>query len=167
PDHIARDNAGLLCHAMDRTLAARPEALFVFYSSSMVYERMQRPVTEEDALTQPVPLTNYDMQKLFGEFVTRGAHEEMGLEYLIVRPFNAVGGGELPDMTPDGSVDFGMAHVIPDFIYKAMINQTPFEIFGDGAQVRTFTHAQDAADALRVMLQKRARNDDFNVCRNN
>ena len=167
PYRIARDNTELLSHAIDCTLAASPEATFVYFSSSMVYERMQRPVTEEDALTQPVPLTNYGMQKLFGEFVTRGAHEEMGLNYLIVRPFNAVGGGELPDMTADGSVDFGMAHVIPDFIYKAMIKQSPFEIFGDGEQVRTFTHAADAAEALRVMLQKGVRNDDFNVCGNN
>jgi UDP-glucose 4-epimerase len=167
PYRIARDNTELLCHAIDCTLAASPEAVFVYFSSSMVYERMQRPVTEEDALTQLVPLTNYGMQKLFGEFVTRGAHEEMGLEYLIVRPFNAVGGGELPDMTAEGSVDFGMAHVIPDFIYKAMIRQSPFEIFGDGEQVRTFTHAQDAADAVRVMLQKGVKNDDFNVCGNN
>ena len=167
PYRIARDNTAILSHAIDCTLAASPEAIFVYFSSSMVYERMQRPVSEEDALAQPVPLTNYGMQKLFGEFVTRGAHEEMGLSYLIVRPFNAVGGGELPDLAADGSVDFGMAHVIPDFIYKAMIRQSPFEIFGDGQQVRTFTHAQDAADALRVMLEKGVRNDDFNVCGDN
>jgi len=167
PYRIARDNTELLSHAIDCTLAASPQAVFVYFSSSMVYERMQRPVTEEDALTQPVPLTNYGMQKLFGEFLTRGAHEEMGLDYLIVRPFNAVGGGELPDVTADGSVAFGMAHVIPDFIYKAMVGQSPFEIFGDGEQVRTFTHAQDAAEALRMMLQKGVRNDDFNLCGNN
>jgi hypothetical protein len=35
----------------------------------MVYERVQRPVIEEDATTQPPPLTNYRMQKLFGEYV--------------------------------------------------------------------------------------------------
>jgi len=56
----------------------------------MVYERMQRPVNEEDALNQPVPITNYGMQKLFGEFLVRGAHREFGLNYLIVRPFNIV-----------------------------------------------------------------------------
>src|SRR5712671_5676840 len=113
PYRIARDNTQLLCHAIDCTLASSPGALFVYFSSSMVYERMRQPVTEADALLQPVPLTNYGMQKLFGEFVTRGAHEEMGLEHLIVRPFNAVGAGELPDVTTDGSVDFGMAHVVP------------------------------------------------------
>jgi nucleoside-diphosphate-sugar epimerase len=166
PYRIARDNTELLAHAIDSTLASSPEALFVFFSSSMVYERMMRPVTEEDALSQPVPLTNYGMQKLFGEFMTRGAHEEFGLKYLIIRPFNAVGSGELPDFKSDGSVDFGMSHVIPDFIYKAIVKQTPYEIFGDGEQVRTFTHARDVSDALLAILASGAKNDDFNICGN-
>jgi UDP-glucose 4-epimerase len=164
PYRIARDNSEILTHAIDGTLAANPEALFIYFSSSMVYERMTRPVTEEDALQQPVPITNYGMQKLFGEFVTRGAHAEFGLNYLILRPFNAVGSGELPDIKTDGSVNFGMSHVIPDFVYKAMVRQTPFEIFGDGEQVRTFTHAQDVANALGCLLTAGIRNDDFNVC---
>jgi nucleoside-diphosphate-sugar epimerase len=166
PYRIARDNTELLAHAIDSTLASSPEALFVFFSSSMVYERMMRPVTEEDALSQPVPLTNYGMQKLFGEFMTRGAHEEFGLQYLIIRPFNAVGSGELPDFKSDGSVDFGMSHVIPDFIYKAIVKQTPYEIFGDGEQVRTFTHARDVSDALLAILASGTKNDDFNICGN-
>jgi nucleoside-diphosphate-sugar epimerase len=164
PYRISRDNTELLAHSIDATLAAAPEALFVYFSSSMVYEKMMRPVTEEDALTQPVPVTNYGMQKLFGEFMTRGAHQEFGLNYLIIRPFNAVGSGELPDYKHDGSVDFGMSHVIPDFVYKAMVKQTPFEIFGDGQQVRTFTHARDITDGLLKIFEKGVRNDDFNLC---
>lgn len=164
PYRISRDNTQILTHAIDSTLAAAPEALFVFFSSSMVYEKMMRPVTEEDSLTQPVPVTQYGMQKLFGEFVTRGAATEFGLNYLIVRPFNAVGSGELPDFKSDGSVDFGMSHVIPDFVYKAIVKQTPFEIFGDGEQVRTFTHAKDTADGLLAILASGIRNEDFNIC---
>ncbi|HEV3157048.1 MAG TPA: NAD(P)-dependent oxidoreductase [Candidatus Baltobacteraceae bacterium] len=167
PYRIARDNTELLTHAIDATLAAAPDALFVYFSSSMVYERMNRPVTESDALAQPVPLTNYGMQKLFGEFLTRGAREEFDLNYLIVRPFNAVGSGELPEMRSDGTVDFGMAHVIPDFVYKTLVRQTPFEIFGDGEQVRTFTHARDIASGLRQLLATDIRNDDFNFCGDN
>ena len=123
PYRISRDNTELLAHAIDSTLAAAPDALFVYFSSSMIYERMDRPVTEADSSQQPVPITNYGMQKLFGEFMTRGAHQEFGLQYLIVRPFNAVGSGELPDFKSDGSVEFGMSHVIPDFIYKAIVKQ--------------------------------------------
>lgn len=164
PYQISRDNTEILSKAIDCTLAASPKATLLYFSSSMVYERMTRPVTEEDALNQPVPLTNYGMQKLFGEFMMRGANKEYGLNYLIVRPFNAVGSGELPECSKDGQVEFGMAHVIPDFIYKSLIKQTPFEIFGEGNQVRTFTHARDIAEAVRIMLDKGVKNDDFNIC---
>jgi nucleoside-diphosphate-sugar epimerase len=164
PYRIARDNSEILAHSIDATLAAAPESTFVYFSSSMVYEKMQRPVTEEDARTQPVPITNYGMQKLYGEYLVRGAHEELGLRYLTLRPFNAVGSGELPDVTSDGTVEFGMAHVVPDFCYKALVRQTPFEIFGDGEQVRTFTHARDIADALDLLITQDVVNDDFNIC---
>jgi UDP-glucose 4-epimerase len=167
PYRIARDNTEVLSHAIDATLAAAPAATFVYFSSSMVYEKMQRPVTEDDARTQPVPITNYGMQKLFGEYLVRGAHDEFGLTYLTLRPFNAVGSGELPEMHDDGAVEFGMAHVIPDFCYKALTRQTPFEIFGDGRQVRTFTHARDIADAVARLIDGDVRNDDFNICGNN
>jgi nucleoside-diphosphate-sugar epimerase len=167
PYHIARDNTEILCHAIDATLLSAPEATFIYFSSSMVYERVQRPVTEEDAREQPVPITNYGMQKLFGEYVTTGAHDECGLNYLVIRPFNAVGSGELPEVDGAGAVQFGMSHVIPDFIYKALVCQTPFEIFGDGQQVRTFTHARDIAEGLRTVIEKNVKNDNFNLCGSN
>ncbi len=164
PYQIARDNTEILRHAIDSTLASSPDATLYYVSSSMVYERVQRSVTEEDALNQPIPITNYGMQKLFGEFLTRGAHEEYGLNYIIVRPFNAVGSGELPKVDSKGELDFGMSHVIPDFVYRSMIKQTPFEILGDGNQVRTFTHASDIANAIGMMVEKKVKNDDFNIC---
>ena len=166
PYRIARDNTEMLSAAIDATLAACPSATFVYFSSSMVYEKMQRPVSELDARAQPVPITNYGMQKLFGEYLVRGAHEECGLSYLTLRPFNAVGSGELPDVGSDGAVEFGMAHVIPDFCYKALVRQTPFEVFGDGKQVRTFTHARDIAEAIARLVEHEVVNDDFNICGN-
>jgi UDP-glucose 4-epimerase len=164
PYQIARDNTEIMTHAIDKTLASAPEAVFYYFSSSMVYERVQRSVNEEDARTQLVPLTNYGMQKLFGEFLTRGAHEEFGLKYVIVRPFNAVGSGELPAVRSDGQLEFGISHVIPDFVYKALVRQSPFELLGDGEQVRTFTHGKDIADAVVMMIEKGIRNEDFNIC---
>jgi nucleoside-diphosphate-sugar epimerase len=164
PYSIAKVNTDILTNSIDCTLKGSPDAVYYYLSSSMVYERMKRPVTEEDALNQLTPITNYGMQKLFGEFVVRGAKQEVGLNYVIVRPFNAVGSGELPKVKSNGEVDFGMSHVIPDFIYKALVKQSPFEIFGDGKQVRTFTHAKDIADAMRLMVNKNVKNDDFNIC---
>ncbi|MCL5238908.1 MAG: NAD-dependent epimerase/dehydratase family protein [Candidatus Marsarchaeota archaeon] len=167
PYQIARDNTEILNSAIDNTLSSSPSATFYYFSSSMVFERVQKPVTEQDARNQLVPITNYGMQKLFGEFITVGAHDEYGLNYVVVRPFNAVGSGELPHVNSNGKLEFGMAHVIPDFVYKAMIKQNPFEILGDGKQVRTFTHAKDIADAVTLMINKDIRNEDFNVCGNN
>jgi nucleoside-diphosphate-sugar epimerase len=130
----------------------------------MVYERVQEPFTEEGARNQLVPFTNYGMQKLYGEYLVTGAAQELGLRDLIIRPFNAVGSGELPMLDSQGRVAFGMAHVIPVFVYKALIGQDPFEILGDGEQVRTFTHAQDIAEATLLALQQAPDGEDFNFC---
>lgn len=164
PYQISRDNTDMMTYAIDNVLAASPDATFYYFSSSMVYERVQRPVSEQDAVNQLVPITNYGMQKLFGEFIVRGAHSEYGLNYAIVRPFNAVGSGELPKVNSMGELEFGMAHVIPDLIYKAIKRQNPFEILGDGSQVRTFTHVLDIANAVQIMIEKGINNDDFNIC---
>jgi nucleoside-diphosphate-sugar epimerase len=167
PYSIAKVNTDILTKSIDNTIVGSPDAVYYYLSSSMVYERMTRPATEEDATNQLTPVTNYGMQKLFGEFVVRGAQQEIGLNYIIARPFNAVGSGELPKVNSKGDADFGMAHVIPDFVYKSIVKQTPFEIFGDGRQVRTFTHVKDIADALALMVRKDVKNDDFNICGNN
>ncbi|MBE3138224.1 MAG: NAD(P)-dependent oxidoreductase [Actinobacteria bacterium] len=164
PYQIARDNTQILVHAIDATLAANPGAVFMYFSSSMVYERSQEPVTEWHTFNQLVPFTNYGMQKLFGEYLIKGANEEFGLKYLIIRPFNAVGSGELPTASKGGEVEFGMSHVIPDFAYKALIKQSPFEIIGDGEQVRTFTHAKDITRGVRLIIEKGILNEDFNLC---
>lgn len=164
PYQIARDNTEMMVKAIDNTLAASPGAVFYYFSSSMVYERAKKPVSEKDALNQLVPITNYGMQKLFGEFIVRGANQEYGLNYVIVRPFNAVGSGELPKLDSKGELEFGMAHVIPDFVYKSIKKQDPFEILGDGTQVRTFTHVNDIADAVSAMIKLKVKNQDFNIC---
>lgn len=164
PYQIARDNTQILVHAIDATLSASIDTVFMYFSSSMVYERSQEPVTEWHTLNQLVPFTNYGMQKLFGEYLVKGASEEFGLKYIIVRPFNAVGSGELPAVSSNGEIDFGMSHVIPDLVYKALIKQSPFEIIGDGEQVRTFTHGKDIARAVRLIIEKGISNEDFNIC---
>jgi nucleoside-diphosphate-sugar epimerase len=167
PYQICRDNNEIIASAIDNTLASCPDALFVYFSSSMVYERVTNTVTEKDVYNQLIPFTNYGMQKLYGEYMVRGAKQECGLNYLIIRPFNAVGSGELPEVDKSGELAFGMAHVIPDFVFKAVIKQSPFEILGDGKQVRTFTHAKDISEALLIALQKGIVNDDFNFCGQN
>ena len=164
PYEISKVNTQILTNALDATLSSSPDATFVYFSSSMVYQRSQKDFVEADAYNQLVPTITYGLQKLFGEFMVTGASKEYGLNYVIVRPFNIVGGGEPPKFNAQGKLDFGVSHVIPDLVYKALIKQSPFEILGDGKQIRTLTHVEDFADAMARIVDKRVKNEDFNIC---
>jgi nucleoside-diphosphate-sugar epimerase len=133
---------------------------FVYVSSSMVFEgATQFPTTEEHLLDCKIPRSAYGFSKLGGEVYARAAHDEHGLRYTICRPFNAYGPGERPD--PD---EPGIAHAVPDLIAKALANQRPLQIFGQGTQTRTLTHVDDIADGIvTAMDSPAAENEDFNI----
>lgn len=162
--NIAKTNTEILLKALESTIVASPDATFVYFSSSMVYQKAQQEFVEADAYNQMIPTNTYGLQKLFGEFVVKGANRAYGTKYVIIRPFNVVGGGEMPKFNSAKKPDYGGAHFVPDFVYKALIKQSPFEIFGDGKQIRTLTHVEDFADAMSLLVKKEVKNDDFNIC---
>jgi UDP-glucose 4-epimerase len=131
----------------------------VYVSSSMVFERAAEfPTTEESIERTLAPRSAYGYSKLAGEYYCRAAHEEMGLQFAIVRPFNAYGPGEMPGDEP------GIAHIVPDLIERALRRDRPFAIFGSGDQTRTLTHIDDIARGIAAALVKpEALCDDFNV----
>src|SRR5207237_10373179 len=64
-------------------------------SSSMVFESTTAFPTPEGAqLTSPPPGSTYGFQKLATEYFARGAAEQDGLPFTMVRPFNCVCIGE-------------------------------------------------------------------------
>jgi UDP-glucose 4-epimerase len=138
-------------------------------SSSMVYESATKFPTPEGAqLSSPPPLSTYGFQKLATEFFARGAHEQYGLPYTIVRPFNCVGIGEgraLGDHEVfSGNVKLAMSHVVPDLVQKVLKGQDPLHILGDGKQVRHYTYGGDLARGIRVCIEHPgALNEDFNI----
>jgi UDP-glucose 4-epimerase len=131
----------------------------VYISSSMVFEKALRfPSAESDLPTTPVPLSAYGFSKLSGEWYCHAFKDEFGLDYSIVRPFNAYGVNEAP------GEEVGEAHVIPDLAKKILDGQDPLEILGDGEQTRCFTHVSDIArGALAVLDSPKAVNEDFNI----
>ena len=138
-------------------------------SSSMVFESSSVFPTPEGAqLTSPPPRSTYGFQKLATEFFTRGAHEQYGLPFTIVRPFNCVGIGErraLRDhQVMSGNVKLAMSHVVPDLCQKVLKGQDPLHILGDGTQVRHYTYGGDLARGIRVAMEsEKALNEDFNL----
>jgi UDP-glucose 4-epimerase len=76
-------------------------------SSSMVFENATEFPTPEGAeRTCPAPMSTYGFQKLACEYFAQGAHEQYGLPFTVIRPFNCVGVGERRALS-----EIGRAHV--------------------------------------------------------
>lgn len=138
-------------------------------SSSMVYESVDEFPTKEGAeRTNPPPLSTYGFQKLACEYFAQGAHEQFGLPYTIIRPFNCVGTGEKRALCDSeimsGNVKLAMSHVVPDLVQKILKGQDPLHILGNGNQVRHYTYAGDLARGIRMCIENpKAINNDFNI----
>lgn len=138
-------------------------------SSSMVFESADTfPSKEGDQFVCPPPLSTYGFQKLSCEYFAKGAHEQFGLPYTIVRPFNCVGIGEQKALTDkeiySGNIQLAMSHVVPDLVKKVLLGQNPLHILGSGNQIRHYTYGGDLAEGIRVCIEhEKAKNEDFNI----
>jgi len=138
-------------------------------SSSMVFESTSTyPTPEGEQLKCPPPLSTYGFQKLACEYFAKGAHEQYGLPYTIIRPFNAVGIGEkrakMEKEVLSGNIRLAMSHVVPDLVQKVLKGQEPLHILGKGNQIRHYTYAGDLAEGIRICMESpKALNDDFNI----
>jgi len=119
----------------------------VYFSSSAAY-----PV---DLQTQPcrlkesdidlkhtrTPDMTYGWAKLTGEFCLQFLKEHR-IKVNVFRPFSGYGS------------DQDLAYPFPSFINRAKYKKDPFEIWGDGNQVRDFIHITDIVDAVDAAIQQ-------------
>ena len=138
-------------------------------SSSMIFENVSKWPTEEIHLLEcPPPLSTYGFQKLSCEYFAKGAYQQYGLPYTIVRPFNCIGVGEEEAIEEheitSGNVKLTLSHVVPDLILKCLKGQDPLHILGSGKQIRHYTNGLDIARGVRICLEsEKALNEDFNI----
>ena len=141
----------------------------IVLSSSMVFENTAvYPTPESEIKTCAPPLSTYGFQKLAVEYFCKGANEQYGLPYTIIRPFNCVGVGEEDAIgeheVKSGNTKLMMSHVLPDIINKIMKGQNPLHILGTGEQIRCYTNGRDIARGIRMALEsENAVNNDFNI----
>jgi nucleoside-diphosphate-sugar epimerase len=173
---LLSENEKITCAAFDACVEAYNggkgalEKIMVI-SSSMVFESCDVfPSAESDLPKCPPPQSTYGFQKLACEYFAKGAYEQHGLPYVIVRPFNAVGVGERRAVVADGcevlsgNVKLTMSHVVPDIVQKILHGQKPLHILGSGQQRRHYTYAGDLAQGMvQCMLDPRAVGHDYNV----
>jgi nucleoside-diphosphate-sugar epimerase len=169
---LLAENERILAATFEAAIAAHRAGRLqriVVLSSSMVYESAAVFPTPEGAqLTSPPPRSTYGFQKLASEYFAMGAHEQYGLPYTILRPFNCVGVGERRALRDaeilSGNVTLAMSHVVPDLALKTLKGQDPLHILGDGTQVRHYTYGGDLARGIRVAMESDAAvGEDFNL----
>ncbi len=169
---LLAENERILASTFDAAIAAHRDGhleRIVVVSSSMVYESATTFPTPEGAeRTSPPPVSTYGFQKLASEYFARGAWEQYGLPYTIVRPFNCVGIGERRALRDtevmSGNVRLALSHVVPDLALKVLRGQDPLHILGDGSQVRHYTYGGDLARGVRLALESDATiNQDLNL----
>lgn len=165
-------NERIIAASCDAALRARAEGRLqklTYLSSSMVFESASEfPSREGQQFEIPPPRSSYGFQKLAGEYFVRAAHEQHGLPYTIVRPFNCVGIGETRARSDfevlSGNVSLALSHVVPDLVQKIVKGQDPLHILGSGTQVRHFTYGGDLAVGIATAMEHPdALNDDFNI----
>jgi len=124
----------------------------VFTSSIAVYGSNQSPMTE--AMT-PAPEDSYGIAKLAVEQDLKVSHEMFGLDYIIFRPHNVYGEKQ--------NIGDRYRNVIGIFMNQ-LLRGEPMTIFGDGTQMRAFTHITDVAPVIAKCVDyPSARNQIFNV----
>ncbi len=108
------------------------------------------PVKESSFMTGPLEpaVEAYAMAKILAYTTCNAYRFQHGKSFVTVAPCNLYG--------PNDS--YGAAsHVIPSLIQKAFKskeNGTSVEIWGDGSATREFLHSYDAAQAIKVILEK-------------
>lgn len=153
PTYVGAVNLQLDGALFEWALRTRP-AHVIYWSSSAVYPvRLQgsrievrgslRRLAEADVrLYAPeVPDATYGWVKLTGERLAAEAQAE-GLRVHVFRPFSGY--------AADQSLDYPF----PSFIDRALRRADPFDVWGDGEQVRDFIHITDVVNGALAAIEQ-------------
>ncbi len=125
---------------------------FVFTSSIAVYGEGKTPMSED---MTPVPGDSYGIAKLAVEQELRISHDMFGLDYIIFRPHNVYGERQ--------NIGDRYRNVVGIFMNQ-LLRGEPLTIFGDGMQLRAFTHIGDVARLITRSVEiPSARNQALNI----
>jgi len=116
---------------------------FVFASSGCVYPNyIQQDLSKELYLTEDMVGPPYDSDhlygwaKLMGELTLKAYHRQVGFKSVSCRFFTVYGERGVEN------------HAVIAMIARAFIGQNPFEVWGDGNQVRNWTYVGDIAEGM-------------------
>ena len=123
---------------------------FIFASSSEVYGDNKKKMIENLDLK---PKSLYGHTKILGENLVKTYSNLLGFDYLIFRFFNVCGYGQREDF------------VISKF-FKDIKEKKEITVYGSGIQKRSFCHVKDACNAIVLTINKKIKNQIFNIGNN-
>lgn len=120
-----------------------------FASSGCVYPvHLQADVKKEIYLKEEMVKPPYDADnmygwgKLMGELTLKAYHKDYGMKSAIGRFFTVFGERGLEN------------HAVVAMIARAFIKQNPFEVWGDGKQIRNWTYVGDIVEGSLLAAEK-------------
>jgi nucleoside-diphosphate-sugar epimerase len=121
----------------------------IYFSSSAAYpiklqkleDRYRLKETDINLMDCSTPDMTYGWAKLTGEFCLQYLEEE-NIKVNIFRPFSGYG------------TDQDLAYPFPSYIKRGKEKYDPFEVWGNGEQVRDFIHMQDIVDAVDEAIKQ-------------
>jgi nucleoside-diphosphate-sugar epimerase len=137
--------------------ASKNGSKVIFVSTSEIYGKDPGKEAQSEDIFKVVPSKitvrlEYGVGKLLMEICVTNYSKYHPLKFNFIRPFNIIGVGQ--------SAKAGF--VIPRFVWQALHNED-ITVFGDGSQLRTFTHVKDIVDAMILCMNSNISGEAFNV----
>ncbi len=151
PVEFLQDNMRIQMNIFEAAhLADVPKLLFL--GSSCIYPKLAaQPISEDSLLTGPLEPTNdaYAIAKISGVLNIQGYRREYNRSWISAMPTNLYGEYD--------NFDLQSSHVLPAMIRKfheAKINDAAeVVLWGSGAPMREFLHAEDLARACHYLIE--------------
>ncbi|MFC1789587.1 NAD-dependent epimerase/dehydratase family protein [Patescibacteria group bacterium] len=122
---------------------------FLFHSSNTVYPVLDKPAKEEDMKYGDL-FSKYffvGWMKQFSEVLCEMySRVKNPMTTIVVRPANIYG--------PYDDFEWETAHVIPALIRKAVEKKNPFEVWGDGNDIKDFIYIDDLIEGDLLAMEK-------------
>ncbi len=150
---ILHNNSLINIHTLE---AARANAVkrYLYTSSACIYPEYKQmdaevtPLREEDAYPA-APQDAYGWEKLIAERLCLHYREDYGIETRIVRFHNIFG----PLGTWDGGREKAPAALCRKIAFAKLTENPEIEIWGDGAQTRSFCYIDDCVTGIYKLMQ--------------
>ena len=161
PYDFLHDNLLMAANVIDGARLAGVRKLLFLGSSCIYPKHAPQPIREDALLTGPLEATNeaYALAKIAGIRLCEHARAQHGCDFISAMPCNLYGPGD--NFSLEGS------HVLPAMIRKMheakLRGDAVLRLWGTGAPLREFLHADDLAEACLLLLERYSQAGHINV----